>query len=591
MTTHHVALTGNDLAEGSADAPLRTISNAAQRAQPGDTIIVQGGIYRERIDPPRGGTGEDSRITFQAAEGDRVEIRGSEAVERWESLPEGLWRAEVPNALFGDFNPFADLIRGDWFRDLGRPHHTAAVYLDGECLTEAPGRSGLAPFHWWAEVEEARTVIVAHFGEADPNSRLTEINVRRTIFYPSRAGVNYITVRGFALRHAATNWAPPTAEQVGAIGTHWSKGWIIEDNTVSHSRCTGITLGKHGDEFDNTSANSSRGYVETIKRAAEDYGWCRENIGGHVVRRNHVHHCEQAGIVGSLGAIFSEITDNHIHDIHVQRLFAGEEQAGIKFHAPIDTLIARNHVHRCFRGIWLDWMSQGTRVSANLLHDNFDVDLFMEVNHGPFVIDNNLMLSAISLTNWSQGGAYVHNLIAGRIRSTAEPNRETPWHPPHDTAIAGIASIRGGGEIFLNNLIVDADGFERTLATDRDALTGSWTLDPATNYFPVHPQESPVHPIRFAANRLLSGRPRFEEREGRWILSLGQAERGTGWPVDSECLGSCDTNGCRFEDFNGTPLRIDGDFFGAPRSPSSPRIGPFEAQQRVYDIGHGPAKK
>ena len=81
---------------------------------------------------------------------------------------------------------------------------------------------------------------------------------------------------------AATNWAPPTAEQVGLIGTHWSKGWVIEDNTIRYSTCTGVTLGKHGDEFDNTSQNSATGYVETIKRGLAA-GWSKENIGHHVV--------------------------------------------------------------------------------------------------------------------------------------------------------------------------------------------------------------------------------------------------------------------------------------------------------------------
>ena len=69
----------------------------------------------------------------------------------------------------------------------------------------------------------------------NPNEQLVEINVRRTVFYPDQPGRNYITVRGFIMRHAATPWAPPTSEQVGLIGTHWSKGWIIENNVISHS--------------------------------------------------------------------------------------------------------------------------------------------------------------------------------------------------------------------------------------------------------------------------------------------------------------------------------------------------------------------
>jgi hypothetical protein len=44
---------------------------------------------------------------------------------------------------------------------------------------------------------------------------------------------------------------------LGLIGTHWSKGWIIENNVISHSICSGIALGKYGDQWDNTSANTA----------------------------------------------------------------------------------------------------------------------------------------------------------------------------------------------------------------------------------------------------------------------------------------------------------------------------------------------
>jgi alpha-N-arabinofuranosidase len=120
--------------------------------------------------------------------------------------------------------------------------------------------------------------------------------VRQSVFYPSKPGRNFITVKGFILRRAATPWAPPTAEQIGLIGTHWSKGWIIENNVVSHSACAGISLGKYGDEFDNTSQDSAEGYVKTIERAIKR-GWSKENIGSHLVRGNRISHCEQAGIV------------------------------------------------------------------------------------------------------------------------------------------------------------------------------------------------------------------------------------------------------------------------------------------------------
>ena len=370
----HVAPNGNDANPGTQTAPFRTIQHAANLAQPGDVITVHEGVYRERISPPRGGESDTKRIVYQAAPGEKVEIKGSEVIKNWVKVRNDTWKVTIPNSFFGSFNPYSDLIHGDWFDPKGRNHHTGAVYLNGDWLTEAAklddvmepmGSNAL----WFGQVDEKNTTIWAQFKGVNPNQQLVEINVRQTVFYPEKTGINYITVRGFTLEDAATPWAPPTAEQIGLIGTHWSKGWIIENNKISYSICSGIALGKYGDEWDNTSANTAEGYVKTIERALAN-GWSKENIGHHIVRNNTISHCEQAGIVGSLGAAFSTITGNTIHDIHVRQLFSGAEMAGIKFHGAIDVEISRNHIYRTCLGLWLDWMAQGTRVSGNLFHDN-----------------------------------------------------------------------------------------------------------------------------------------------------------------------------------------------------------------------------
>ncbi|MHC4889976.1 MAG: DUF1565 domain-containing protein, partial [Planctomycetota bacterium] len=388
---YHVSISGNDLHDGTTAKPLRTISAAARLAQPGDVIMVHEGVYRERINPLRGGKSDQKRIIYQAAPGEKVIIKGSEVIKGWQKVQNDTWKVSIPNSFFGDFNPYSDLIHGDWFNPKGRNHHTGAVYLNGHWLTEAAKLDdvlksiGNTPL-WFGKVDETNTTIWAQFKGVNPNEAEVEINVRQAVFYPEKPGINYITVRGFTMEHAATPWAPPTAEQIGLIGTHWSKGWIIENNIIRYSVCTGITLGKHGDKFDNTSQNSAEGYVKTIERATAR-GWSKENIGHHRVHNNHISHCEQAGIVGSMGPVFSTVTGNTIHDIHVRRLFTGAEMAGIKFHGAVDTLISRNHIYRTSRGIWLDWMTQGTRVTRNLLHDNGpSEDLFVEVNHGPFLV-------------------------------------------------------------------------------------------------------------------------------------------------------------------------------------------------------------
>jgi len=66
---YHVKPTGSDAACGDAEHPFATISKAAQVAAPGDTVIVHEGVYREQVDPKRGGLSEHERITYCGAEG------------------------------------------------------------------------------------------------------------------------------------------------------------------------------------------------------------------------------------------------------------------------------------------------------------------------------------------------------------------------------------------------------------------------------------------------------------------------------------------------------------------------------------------
>ncbi|MGI6417777.1 MAG: right-handed parallel beta-helix repeat-containing protein [Thermoguttaceae bacterium] len=585
----HVATNGDDANAGTRAAPLRTIQRAADLAQPGDVITVHDGVYRERIAPPRGGESEQKRIVYQAAPGEKVEIKGSEIVKNWGKVQDNVWKVTLPNSFFGDFNPYNDLIRGDWFNPRGRQHHTGAVYLNGQWLAEAATLddvlkpAGDTPL-WFGQVDNANTTIWAQFPGVNPNEQHVEINVRQTVFYPAKPGINYITVRGFTLRHAATPWAPPTAEQVGLIGTHWSKGWIIENNVISHSICSAVALGKYGDQWDNTSANTAEGYVKTIERALEN-GWNKETIGHHVVRNNTISHCEQAGIVGSLGAAFSLVTGNTIHDIHVRKLFSGAEMAGIKFHAAIDSTIRGNHIYRTCRGIWLDWMAQGTRVSGNLLHDNSGEDLFVEVNHGPFLIDNNLFLSPTSLLDMSEGGAYAHNLLAGQIISRPELRRETPYHPPHTTTVAGLRNIQGGDNRFYNNVFVGGGKPPAGTASQQAAGFGLWVYD--TRELPLQTggnvYYNAARPYAKESQCLLQqevdpGLKLVQKGDGVSLhLALGPALANAKTVlVTTQLLGKAKIPGLSYEKPDGSPLKVDTDYFGKPRSEENPTVGPFE---------------
>ena len=593
-TEFHVVVTGSEANDGSLAKPFRSISKGAQFAQPGDVITVHAGVYRESVNPPRGGESDTKRIVYQAAPGEKVEIKGSEVIKGWVKVQDNVWKVSIHKGLFWGFNPYSDLIRGDWFWDRGRKHHTGAVYLNGEWVIEAAKLddvlkpAGPTPL-WFAQVEQDWTTLWAQFKGVNPNEQLVEINMRRTVFYPDKPGRNYITVRGFTMRHAATPWAPPTAEQVGLIGTHWSKGWIIEDNVISHSACSGVSLGKYGDAFDNKSSNSAEGYVGTINRALTN-GWNKATIGHHLVRNNTISHCGQAGIVGSLGAAFSQVINNTIHDIHVARTYDGCEQAGIKFHGAIDTEIRGNHIYRAYRGLWLDWMAQGTRVTGNLFHDNSSEDIYMEVNHGPFLVDNNLLLSSRSLWDMSEGGTYAHNLLTGKIDNWYDMGRLTPYLQPHTTAVAGLTITQGGDNRYFNNIFI-GQGLPTAVPVStvdpKKSITGFglWVYD-ARNSAPqtggnvylngARPYSKELAPLILAE---VDPAVKLIEKTDGWYLEMTSDKAWNGGAkrerVTTALLGITAISKLPFENPDGSPVQIDGDYFGKLRDPGGLTPGPF----------------
>ena len=576
---YHVSKYGNDANNGSAASPYTTISAAAQIAQSGDVITVHEGVYRERVNPPRGGTSEGNRIVYRAAPGEQVVIKGSEIIKGWDKGQEGVWKVTLPNRFFGDFNPYRDVIGGEWYatpKD-GYDRHTGAVYLNGDWLDEAKVvEQVLAPVRdrvlWYAEVDQENTTIWAQFKGLNPNAETVEINVRQSIFYPDQPGRNYITVRGFTMRHAATPWSGAMSEQIGLIGTHWSKGWVIESNVISHSMNTGITLGRY--ELEGAMPPiTAPGYVQSIELALE-HGWSKREIGSHVVRNNHISHCEKNGIHGSLGGIFSTIEGNTMCDIAQRGWIGGPDVAGLKLLASHDTVISNNHIYRCggFGGIWLDWMAQGTQVTGNLLHDNSQ-DLFAEVNHGPFVVDNNVFLSPRGLLESCGGGAYVHNLFGCRVRLRAEETRETPFHKPHSTGVVGLSKVVGDDERFCNNLLVGYEGL---------SIYDAWqavNLRAVGNVYLAGAKPSAFDRDALVVADFDPGIKLQEKPDGWWLemaIDPAWTTKRRRAIVTTESLGRAKVPDAPYEKPDGTPYRLIADYFGKKKNTENPAPGPFQ---------------
>ncbi|MFP4015489.1 MAG: right-handed parallel beta-helix repeat-containing protein [Halanaerobiales bacterium] len=643
VVKYHVAKNGSDAGEGTKQDPFLTINKAASVAQAGDIILVHEGEYREWVKPRNTGLSNTRRITYQAADGEKVVIKGSEQIKEWEKVEGTIWKVVLPNGFFGEYNPYTEEIFGDWllYSDTGYPKHLGDVYLNGMSFYEAGKFEELhdpdirtevldnwtdrivpvnnpeqTKYLWFVEVDNANTTIYANFHEYNPNEELVEINVRRSCFYPERVGIDYITVKGFEMCHAATPWTPPTADQPGLLGPNWSKGWIIEDNIIHDSKCSAISIGKEISTGDNyrSRRQDKPGYKYQIESVfhATHAGWCKDKIGSHIIRNNEIYDCGQNGIVGHLGCVFSEIYNNHIYNIALKREFYGHEIAGIKLHAAIDVEIHNNRIHDCSLGTWLDWQTQGTRVSSNLFYNN-NRDLFIEVSHGPYIVDNNILASDYALDNFSQGGAYISNLIYGKMVQRKVLNRSTPYHLPHSTKIAGFTVVLGGDDRFYNNIFIGRetiDGIDYGDISNEGVGTGhynGYTTSMEEYLEKVHQKPGDVEifmntdqPVYINNNVYLNGAVPFDRENENVVdeqynpqLKISEEgdevylscelpeeyEKVQGEIQSTETLGRVRLANANFENPDGSDVVLDTDYLGEHRAEKS-AVGPIAKLQK-----------
>ena len=507
-----VATNGCDLADGSAARPWRTIQRAASVAQAGDVVTIRGGIYREWAKPANAGR-DGAPIVYQAAKGERVVVTGAEPVAGWTKRDDGLWTVRLRYDSFGGLNPFTDFINGDWFSNGGRKRFRTRLIQDGKPLelhprdlilghgdaakpekplatVRPPSLAGLVkPGNAVLVKGMVYGTIIAAF-EKNPNVCVPELIVRPACFYPVVEHRDYITLRGITFVNAGPNWAPPTSEQTAIVGTNWSKGWVIEDCEVSGTECSGITLGKYGDEFDNVGPTAAN-YHNTIMRSISNG---LDRVGHHLVRRCRITDCGQAGICGSLGAVFSTIDDCDISYCHWKKPYGGAEMGGIKIHAAVDFTVSNCRIHHCgsIAGIWFDWMGQGAHVVGNTMWANTR-DLFFEVDHGPILVEGNDFLSGTALMACSQSAAFIGNRIRGGYRYHNDARR-TPIFKPHSVTLDSLDKVQcgQGAFIFINNILGNDPKFEKEAHKSRYednwmVPADCWKVDEATGECVITP--------------------------------------------------------------------------------------------------------
>lgn len=557
----HVAKFGDDSASGRRISPYLTISKAASLAQPGDIIIVHAGTYREWIKPIRGGTGDSKRITYRAAPGEEVLIKGSERITSWAREAGGVWKVELPNSFFDSYNPYALKVSGGWL-NYGQWHHRGDVYLNGEAFYEKETVQEVKEVEqsWHCQVNGEVTTIRANFGRANPNRQSAEINVRESLFMPEITGLKYISVDGFHFMHAAANWAPPVLElQTGAVGPRMGKHWVIENCTITNARCVGIILG-HAPGVDYSDIDA---------------------YGDHIIRNNVIRRCGQAGIAGQKGATRSLICGNLIEDTNYRREFGGWETAAIKFHNSVDTVISGNLIRGVFRrkqgafGIWIDFGNQGICIARNIIYNTEAATVFLEMNHGPILVENNVLIGQPVRSN-SEATVFAHNLFADcGYDYGPDTTRRSQYYKPHTTVPVGRKTGTAQDDKWFNNIFV-RQGLDPVKTASGYASDYNVFLEDAKRSS-FGDENSVVDP--YTTRLTIKDHPR-----GATITFLvNDAPLGVKGPqVNSDLVGVFPTVGQTIEDRYGNPVEVNADING--KRYASPIAGPLADLKKGLNV-------
>ncbi len=413
----------SDEGPGDMSRPFRTIGRAAQVLQPGERVVIAAGTYRECIRPARGGSGPSQMISYEAAPGAKVVVKGSESLRdgwRQETVKAGMtsgpditvWRHDLTEALFPDaYNPFAlpsIMTQWQWLDtkvvDIGPfLRRRGLVFVDGKPLEPMeqlrelamdqlpsapdfttppvphnglPARrrggpvmqeiGGRADARFWAD--ESGTAIYVRLSQGTPADHLIEVTTRQHTLIPTQSGIDFIRIKGLIFQHGGNAYPFP---QHGMVSLAGGDHWILEDNTIEWANGIGLDIGRDGDSVGATAPGKSQ-----------------------IVRRNTIRYCGVEGL-GGMGTSDTLIEDNLIEWCGWADAERGWEAAGAKFHGARNMMFRRNVIRHIRHGnaVWWDSENANCRITGNIFADVLTVSaaLHMEMNRQPNTIDNNII--------------------------------------------------------------------------------------------------------------------------------------------------------------------------------------------------------
>ncbi len=389
---------------GTKELPFLTINKAAQVLRPGERVVIMTGVYRERVDPARGGTGPDKMVGYESAPGAHVVVKGSRLAKTgWEpstgfkiDLPAAarakakIYQRRLDDLDFQGYNPFGMVsIMQDRVYLMPKPEelwrHLARrgmVFVDGRRLeqVELYQHLGRKDGAFWCE-HDGLTIHVRLPGDSEPVQHEVELAIQEQVFAPRTRGISYLRVKGISFEHAGNAFPVP---QRGMVSLSRGHHWIIEDCVLRHANGVALDIG------------------------AQDWDMEQPAIIGYaIVRRNHI---DDVGVCGIAGMAVRDtlIESNLIEHVGYQDVELAWETGGIKLHQTKNCLLRGNVIRHTIHAeaIWLDYENTNTRVTGNVMGDTLETlrgGIYLEASHDSNMIDNNIIWKA---TEGAGGGSY-----------------------------------------------------------------------------------------------------------------------------------------------------------------------------------------
>jgi hypothetical protein len=430
--TYFISGKGSDNNPGSRVKPFKTISKGAEFAQPGDTVFVMEGIYRERVSPPVGGTAENP-IVYWAEPGKRVFIKGSDVYDKkWKTIAKGISAADLNLLQFTDdvywdsANPFKiGLTSTPYGRD-GIPEKVmeinytlGQVFVEGKPYLQTPLKKEMETQagSWWYDPDKNQVLL--HFKPGQSTKNQVEITTRRRIFAPHVRGLGYIHVIGFIMEHCGNQfprdfWEKRESAQSGALGLRSGHHWVVKNNVIRYAANIGIDCGNEGPD----NEQSKQATISSTQ------------ITGNLFENNYLIDNGCNGIAGE--STKDMIVRGNVVMYNNNLMYMGDnryEQAGMKFHNLTDGLIYDNFVAENYAyGIWLDNRYFHSHLFNNyIIRNQKGIKVEMgDYDFGAVLIDRNIIMNNVENQFYmhdASGVLVVNNLMAGsKLLNTEEFN-------------------------------------------------------------------------------------------------------------------------------------------------------------------------